>query len=439
MIWWQVLILILIGLFLFMFLRVPIAFSFLGVNLVAAYFIWGSEKGLNLLITSIESSLTNFSLLPIPLFILMGEVMFQAGIAPRMIQTVDKWIGNIPGRLSILAVGSGTLLSTLTASSMASTAMLGSTLIPEMKKQNYHKEMSIGPILGSGALASMIPPSALGVLLASLGQISVGKYLIAIILPGILMAAFYLIYIVTRAKIQPQIAPQYSTTSQIPFSEKAIDTLKYIVPLGLIIFFVIGFILLGVATPTEAAAMGVLASVILAACYRSFNMKVLVKSVEGTLKVTVMILLIVSGSTAFSQILSFSGATRELINIVSNFNTLPILIVILMLFIVLVLGTFLESLSIIMLVVPFFFPIVNTLGYDIFWFAVLLLIAIEVGTISPPFGTGLFTMKGVVSEDTTMVDIYKSAIPYIFILIALMAFVIIFPETVTWLPSMMEE
>lgn len=439
MIWWQVLILILIGLFLFMFLRVPIAFSFLIVNLVAAYFIWGSEKGLNLLITSIESSLTNFSLLPIPLFILMGEIMFQAGIAPRMIQTVDKWIGNIPGRLSILAVGSGSLLSTLTASSMASTAMLGSTLIPEMKKQQYHKTMSIGPILGSGALASMIPPSALGVLLASLGQISVGKYLIAIIVPGILMALFYSIYIITKAKLQPNLAPKYGINHYITFYEKVIDTFKYIIPLGLIIFFVIGFTFLGVATPTEAAAMGVVGSMILAGCYRSLTIDVLIKSLSGTLKVTVMILLIVSGSTAFSQILSFSGATRELINIVANIDTLPILIVILMLFIVLILGTFLESLSIIMLVVPFFFPIVNTLGFDIFWFAVLLLIAIEVGTISPPFGTGLFTMKGVVSEDTTMVDIYKSAIPYIFILIALMVFVIIFPETVTWLPNMMEK
>jgi len=437
MIWWQILVFILLGLLLLMFLRVPVAFSFLMVNIIAAFFIWGQERGLNLLINSIESSLTNFSLLPIPLFILMGEIMFQSKMAPKMIQTVDKWLGNIPGRLSILAVTSGSLLSTLTASSMASTAMLGSTLVPEMKEKKYHNTMSMGPILGSGALAALIPPSAIGVLLASLGQISVGHFLVAIVVPGILVAAFYLIYIVVRAKLQPHLAPEYAGES-VPLSVKIMDTLKYILPLGLILFFVIGLTFLGVATPTEAAAMGVIGSLVLSICYHTLTINVIVKSLAETMKVSVMILLIVSGSTAFSQILSFSGASRNLVTLVSGLETSPLLIVIIMLLLVLILGAFLESLSIIMLVVPIFFPIIQILGYDMFWFAVLLLIAIEVGTISPPFGTGLFTLKGVVSEETTMVDIYKASLPFIFLLIGVIVFVMIFPGTVTWLPGLME-
>lgn len=437
MIWWQILGFILLGLLLLMFLRVPVAFSFLMVNIIAAFFIWGQERGLNLLINSIESSLTNFSLLPIPLFILMGEIMFQSKMAPKMIQTVDKWLGNIPGRLSILAVASGSLLSTLTASSMASTAMLGSTLVPEMKEKKYHNMMSMGPILGSGALAALIPPSAIGVLLASLGQISVGHFLVAIVVPGILVAAFYLIYIVVRAKLQPHLAPEYEGES-VPLSVKIIDTLKYILPLGLILFFVIGLTFLGIATPTEAAAMGVIGSLVLSICYRTLTINVIVKSLAETMKVSVMILLIVSGSTAFSQILSFSGASRNLVTLVSGLDTSPLLIVIIMLLLVLILGAFLESLSIIMLVVPIFFPIIQILGYDMFWFAVLLLIAIEVGTISPPFGTGLFTLKGVVSKETTMVDIYKASLPFIFLLIGVIVFVMIFPGTVTWLPGLME-
>lgn len=437
MIWWQILVFILLGLLLLMFLRVPVAFSFLMVNIIAAFFIWGQERGLNLLINSIESSLTNFSLLPIPLFILMGEIMFQSKMAPKMIQTVDKWLGNIPGRLSILAVTSGSLLSTLTASSMASTAMLGSTLVPEMKEKKYHNTMSMGPILGSGALAALIPPSAIGVLLASLGQISVGHFLVAIVVPGILVAAFYLIYIVVRAKLQPHLAPEYEGES-VPLSMKIMDTLKYILPLGLILFFVIGLTFLGVATPTEAAAMGVIGSLVLSICYRTLTINVIIKSLAETMKVSVMILLIVSGSTAFSQILSFSGASRNLVTLVSGLETSPLLIVIIMLLLVLILGAFLESLSIIMLVVPIFFPIIQILGYDMFWFAVLLLIAIEVGTISPPFGTGLFTLKGVVSEETTMVDIYKASLPFIFLLIGVIVFVMIFPGTVTWLPGLME-
>ena len=437
MIWWQILIWILLGLLFLMFLRVPVAFSFLTVNSIAAFYIWGEEKGLGLLITSIESSLTNFSLLPIPLFILMGELMFQSKMAPKMIQTVDKWIGNIPGRLSILAVGSGSLLSTLTASSMASTAMLGSTLVPEMKEKKYHNSMAMGPILGSGALAALIPPSAIGVLLASLGQISVGHFMVSIIVPGILVAVFYFIYIVVRAKIQPRLAPEYKG-EKVSFSEKIKHTIIYIFPLGFILFCVIGLTFLGVATPTEAAALGVVGSLILSACYRTLTMKVLIKSLAETMKVSVMILLIVSGSTAFSQILSFSGASRNLVTLVTSLDVSPLLIIIFMLLIVLILGTFLESLSIIMLVVPIFFPIVQILGYDMFWFAVLILLAIEVGTISPPFGTGLFTLKGVVSEETTMVDIYKASIPFIFLLIGVITFIMIFPETVFWLPSFME-
>ncbi len=420
-----------------MLFRVPIAFAFLLVNIVAAYFIWGEKEGLDLLISSMGGALTNFSLLPIPLFILMGEIMFQSGIAPKMINTVDKWFGNVPGRLSMLAVGSGALLSTLTASNMASTAMLGSTLIPEMENKNYSKTMAIGPILGSGALAAMIPPSALGILLASMGQVSVGQFLIAIILPGLLMAVIYMIYIIIRAVTSPHLAPAYEQSSA-SIEEKATDTLKYIAPLGLIFLLVLGFIFLGIATPTEAAALGALGSIILSACNKQLNLDVIVKSLSGTLKITVMILLIISGSTAFSQILSFSGATRNLVSIVQNVSTVPIIVLILMLLLVIILGTFLESLSIMMLIVPIFFPIASALDFNLLWFSVLLLLAIEVGTISPPFGTGLFAMKGVVSRNTTMMTIYSSAIPFIFLLIGLIVLIICVPSIVTWLPSMME-
>ncbi|WP_096200504.1 TRAP transporter large permease [Bacillus sp. FJAT-45350] len=434
--WWQLLLVILISLIGLMFLRVPVAFAFLMVNIVASFFIWGGEKGLTLLITSIENSLTNFSLLPIPLFILMGEIMFRAGIAPRMIETVDKWLGKLPGRLSLLAVGGGTLLSTLTASTMASTAMLGSTLIPEMEKQKYHKSMAMGPILGSGVLAVMIPPSALGVLLASMGQISVGAFLIAIIIPGILMAVLYTIFIIVWAKMNPHLAPAYDI-QETPFIEKVTATMKYILPLGLIVFFVIGFMFLGIATPTEAAAMGVIASMILAICYRKLTLDVLIQSLSGTMKITVMILIVVSASTAFSQILSFSGATRNLVNLVGGFEFAPVIILLILLLTVIVLGTFLESLSIMMLVIPIFFPIVAALDFNLLWFAVLLLITIEIGTITPPFGVGLFVMKGVAPKGTKMLDIYTAAVPYILLQVLLLVLVILFPTIVTWLPDIM--
>ena len=189
--WWLILIIIFVALVVLMAVGVPVAFAFLAINIVGVYIFWNGIAGLNQLMLSIYESVTSFALLPVPLFVLMGEIMFRSGIATRQMEVLDSWLGRIPGRLSLLAVGGGTLFATLTGSAMAGAAMLGSTLVPEMEKKGYSKAMSLGPILGSGGLAIMIPPSALGVLLAALGEFSVGKFLVAIIIPGFIMGALY--------------------------------------------------------------------------------------------------------------------------------------------------------------------------------------------------------------------------------------------------------
>ena len=289
--WWLIFLLIMISLLFLFAINVPVAFSFLVVNMAAAFFLWGGQKGLDQIILSIYGSVINFTMLPIPLFVLMGEVMFRSGVAPKMIETIDKWLGSIPGRLSLMAVLSGTLFSTLSGSSMASTAMLGSVLVPEMEKRGYKKPMSIGPILGSGGLAIMIPPSALGVILASLARFSVGDLLIAIIIPGFIMAGLYMAYVIIRSFLQPHLAPAY-VVAQIPLSEKIWDSIRYILPLGSIVFLVIGLIFLGVATPTESAALGALGCFVLAFLYRGLSWKVLKTTFVGTIRTTVMIFVI---------------------------------------------------------------------------------------------------------------------------------------------------
>ena len=207
--WPLVLLLIFGGLIVLMITGMPIAFCFMLINIIGMYAFFGGMLGLEQLVTTIYSSLTTFILLPIPLFILMGEVMFHSGIAPKLIETLDKWMGRIPGRLSLLAVAVGTVLSTLTGTSLASVAMLGSVLVPEMEKHGYRKSMSLGPILGSGGLAMMIPPSALAVLCGAIAELSIGKLLIAIICPGLLIAFIYALYIIIRCVLQPSIAPSY--------------------------------------------------------------------------------------------------------------------------------------------------------------------------------------------------------------------------------------
>lgn len=434
--WWAVLSLLVFSLIGLMFIRVPVAFAFMAVNIVAAIFLWGQEKGLVQVVKSIDESLSNFALAPIPLFILMGEVMFRTGIAPKMIETVDKWVGRLPGRLSLLSVGAGTLLSTLTGSSVASTAMLGSTLLPEMIKKGYKKELSMGPIMASGTLAVMIPPSSLGVLLASIGKISIGKFMIAIIIPGILMAAIFSLYIIIRAKMNPELAPMY-VMKPVPMAEKLKATMLYILPLGVIVFLVVGLIFLGIATPTQSAAMGVFGSMLLAASYGRLTIKNIFESVVETMKTSVMILMIVAGSAIFSQILSFSGASRNLVQFVGDLQLSAFVTILFMLFLIFLMGTFMESLSILMITLPIFIPIAQMLGIDLIWLATMLLIMVEFGTMSPPFGMGLFVMKGVAPKDTTMGDVYKAAFPFRSLDLVVVMLIMAFPGLTTWLPKLM--
>ncbi|MFC1979400.1 TRAP transporter large permease subunit [Chloroflexota bacterium] len=434
---WPLVLLLILGSFVVLMASgLPVAFCFMLVNLVGVFVLMGGGAGLRQLTLSIYDSVTIFTLLPLPLFILMGEVMFHSGIAPLMMDALDKWLGRLPGRLGLLAVGGGTLMATLSGVSMASIAVLGSTLVPEMEKRGYKKPMSLGPILGSGGLALMIPPSGLAVLLGAIGEISVGKILIAIIIPGLLMAVFYATYVIVRCWLQPSIAPAYEV-SHTSLLEKLVTTVRYILPLGFIIFLVVGVIFVGVATPTEAAATGALGTFILAFFYRRLNWEVVKKSMLGTLHVTGMTFLIITGAQAFSQVLAFSGATRGLVEFAVNLAIVPIVTIIAMQVIVVLLGMFMNAIAIMLITLPIFVPIVVALGFNPVWFAVLILLNIEVGTTSPPFGLNLFVMKGVAPPDTTMGDIYLAALPFIYCDLIVMALIMAFPIIVLWLPALM--
>ena len=436
--WWLLLSLMIFIILALMFIRVPVAFAFLAVNIGAYIVLLGGGRGLEQLIRNVDNALTTFALTPIPFFILMGEIAFHSGTAPKMIEALDNWFGRIPARLSLLSVGGGTSLATLTGSSISSIAVLGSTLLPDMERRGYKRPLSMGPIMGSGGLAVLIPPSALGVLLASLSQISVGQFLIAIVVPGILTAVLLALYVIARSVVNPELAPKYEPGS-VSLAEKLKLTAQYILPLAIIVFLVIGLIILGVATPTEAAAMGVVGSLLLAALDGELNRRTITKALRETLKITTMILFLVAGSAAFSQILAFTGAANQLVRFVSGLDASTLIILIAMQLIVLVMGTFMEPVSIMLITLPIFVPIAQALGFDMLWFATLLLVNIEVGMISPPFGLGLFAMKATAPEDTTMAQVYSAAIPICLLYIAVMALLIAVPGLVTWLPNVMAE
>ena len=434
--WWLALLLLFFSFFILLLIGMPVAFAFLLVNIVGVFCFWGGAIGLNQLVLSIDTSVSSFALLPVPMFILMGEVMFQSGVGFQMMDVLDKWMGRIPGRLALISVAAGTLFATLSGAAMGSVALLGSVLTPEMEKRGYKKPMSLGPVLGSGGLAIMIPPTALGVILATLGEFSVGRLLIAIVVPGLMMALSFTIYIVVRCKLQPSLAPPYDVTPT-PLLKKIVAFVAYVLPLGSIFFLVVGLIFFGVASPTEAAAVGALGCFILAAAYGKLSWQVAKKAITEALAIIVMVFMIFTGSTAFSQILAYTGATEGLTRLAIGLPVVPLGLLMLMQVVLLVMGMFIEQVSIMMITVPIFMPIVRSMGWDPIWFGTIMLLNMEMATISPPFGLSLFVMKGVAPRDTTMGDIYRAAIPFLLLNLVVMALLMLFPQVVLWLPGMM--
>jgi tripartite ATP-independent transporter DctM subunit len=418
-----------------MALGLPVAFAFIAANIVGALVFLGGGRGVAQLINNSSSALTNFALVPVPLFLLMGELFFHTGLARRMFDAIDQLLGRVPARLSFVTVAGGTAFATLSGSSMASTALLGSLMVPEMSRRGYARVMSIGPILGVGGLAMLIPPSALAVLLGTLARIDVGQLLIAGLVPGLILAGLYAILILVLAQAAPHLAPAYDV-APVALATRMRLLVTDILPMGLVVFLVVGLILLGWATPSEAAAFGALGVLMLALAFHRLSWPALVRSVAGALKVTVMAFMIVLGSTTFSQILAFSGATGGLLAWATGFEASPLAMLLAMFGILLVLGMFMDQLSMMLITVPIFFPLAQSLGFDLIWFGVIVLLALEISFTTPPFGLLLFVMRGVAPPGTTMVEIYRSAIPFMACALLLVALLIWQPQLALFLGAL---
>jgi tripartite ATP-independent transporter DctM subunit len=433
--WYFVLFIMLGLLFVFFFSGLPVAFAFITLNFIAIYIWMGGVTGFIMVVPSAFQMLNNFILVPTALFIIMGMIIFHSGAGWLVIDALDRWVGRVPGRLSVLSVASGTIFAAVSGVPMGTTAMLGSVFVPEMRRQGYSKAMSLGPVLGGGGLAMIIPPSAMAVILGGLAKTSIGDLLIACVIPGLILSGLYISYILFQAIRHPESAPKYEG-KRFSFMER-IASLRYIVPLLGVVFLVTGVIFVGVATPTEAAATGALASFILVAVYRKLNWSALRKTLTSSVQVTVMVMMIIIGSVAFSQILAYTGCTAALAQFATELTLPSIFVVIAMQIVIIILGCFMDLISITMITVPIFIPIVNVLGFDMTWFCTMMLINLGAATLSPPFGMLLFTIKGVVPEDITMIDIIRAAIPYFAMCIITIGLLMAFPRLALWLPGLM--
>jgi tripartite ATP-independent transporter DctM subunit len=434
---WQLAALLLLGgSTVLLLLGMPVALSFVAINIVGAFLYLSGEAGLSQVVRNSVVSVMSFSLTPIPLFILMGEVLFHTGLAVRVIDGVERLIRQVPGRLAVVAVVAGTVFSAISGSTIATTAMLGSLMLPIMLARGYHPTMATGPIMAIGAVDMLIPPSALTVLLGSLSGISISKLLIGGVVPGLMLSVAFVVYIIVRAKISPKLAPPTPIAAAAGWENWRL-LLLYVVPLITIFAVVVGAMSAGFATPTESAALGAIATMALAALYRVLTVDALVRSLRGTVAITGMILFIILGATTFSQILSFSGATDGIVSLILGQGFSELALVALMMATLVFLGIFVDQVSMMLITLPVFMPLVTRLGVDPIWFGVLFLICMQLGLLLPPHGLLLMTMRGVAPPEVTFAHIFQAVVPYVIMSLLLLGLLLLVPQIATWLPNLL--
>lgn len=418
-----------------MALGLPVALAFFAANIAGAVIFLGYPAGLVSMVRGSMASITNFTLAPIPLFLMMGEVLMQTGVAFKAVAAIDRLITRVPGRLAVVAVAGGTVFSALSGSTIATTAMLGNSLLPQMIQRRYHPTMAMGPIMAIGGVDMLIPPSALAVLLGSLARIPVAELLIGGIVPGLIMSALFVAYIVLRCWIEPGLAPSDETLQRYTLRERWMPFVQHVVPLFAIFLVVVGGIFTGIASPTDSAALGAVLTVAITIAYRALTWKILINSLREVAKVTTMIFFIIAASLTFSQILAFSGATDGALAQIMQHQFTPLTAVLWMVAILLVLGCFVDQASMMLLTLPFFMPIAQALNIDLVYLGVVFLISMQIGLLTPPFGLLLFVMKGVAPPGMRMAQIYAAATPFALLTLAVLSMVIYYAPLATWLPG----
>ncbi|MEN9771210.1 MAG: hypothetical protein RLZZ180_2840 [Pseudomonadota bacterium] len=418
-----------------LFIGMPVALTFLAVNLVGAWLYMGGEVGLVQLARSSVSSVAAFALTPIPLFVLMGEVLFHTGLAHKVIEGIDRLITRVPGRLAVVAVVAGTVFSAISGSTIATTAMLGSLMLPVMLARGYHPTLATGPIMAIGAVDMLIPPSALTVLLGSLSGISISKLLLGGIVPGLILSLAFIAWIILRVRLTPSLAPQEAQAARYTGWQRWHLLVAYVLPTMSIFGVVVGALSAGWATPTECAALGAFATMVLAALYRRLSWQALRSALMGTAGISGMILFIILGATTFAQLLSFSGASNGLVQLITGQGWSKEMIVVGMMAFLIFLGLFVDQVSMMMITLPIFMPIVSSLGIDPIWFGVMFLMCMQMGLLLPPHGLLLMTMRGVAPPEVRTSQIFKAVIPYVLMSLMLLVAIFFWPAIATWLPS----
>ena len=427
---------ILLGTMLLMLLTgLPVAFVLLSLSAIGFWLLRGPTSLTSMSLVTF-TYITKDIFLALPTFIFMAAVLEISGLGSAMYAMMHKWMAGLRGGLAMGTVAISTVMAAMTGSVATATLTMGLLAYPEMEQRGYDKRMIVGCIPAGGALGALIPPSVLMIVVAAVTTLSIGKLFIAGAIPGLLTSLGFILYIGIRCWKNPKMGPPISPEERVGWGEKFKSLRMAGLPL-LIIFLVLGLIYLGVATPSEAGGIGAFGALICAAIYGNLTFKNLLKATTTALRITVMLMwLLVAGGT-FSQLIGIVGVQSYLRDLLLALTVSPLAIVIGILALVYILGMFIDATPIAVVFLPIFYPIVNALGFDMLWFGLLFTMDLLVGVMTPPFGMVLFYFKGLNIPGVTMMDIYRSIIPYVLIMTLVMILLFLVPELAVWLPNQM--
>ncbi|MFH1125243.1 MAG: TRAP transporter large permease subunit [Pseudomonadota bacterium] len=430
--WELIAVILFVGLLVLLASGLPVAFALGSVAMISAFFVWGPD-GASVIASTAYAVGDNYLFIAVPLFIMMGEVASDCELTGDAFVATDGILGRLPGGLAIATVGTACIFGAVSGASIAACAAVGTMALPEMFKRGYDRALAVGAVGGGACLDILIPPSILMVLYGFISGVSISKLFFAGIVPGLLSAGMFSVYIIGRCILNPNLAPGRSTATL----KETVTRLVLLLPLIVLMVVVLGSMWLGVATPSEAAGIGVFGALLFALARRRLNWRVLKKVTLSALKMSCMLYFIIIGATFFTQLLAYVGVAASISESVTKLPFPPWLIVVGMQVVVIFLGFFVDAGSILLITTPIFVPVVVGLGLDPLWFGILIMINCELSTITPPVGLNLYVLKGV-SPDTPFSTIVRGVAPYWFLHLMTMVLVGVFPPLATWLPGLMK-
>ncbi len=420
-------------LFVFIFLGIPVSFSLITVSALFGLLLFGENIFQQMFGALLQAS-TNFSLSAIPLFVLMGAILERSGLARRLYEALQLWLGGFSGGLAMSTMLMCGIFAASSGIVGAVEIVVGMMAIPAMAKYKYDRALTAGTICAGGSLGTIIPPSVIVVVYASMAQLSIGQLFAATLVPGVLMMVLFLLYIGVRCWITPSLAPAVPEMQATPLGVKLGITLKALIPPFLLIFAVLGSMLAGIASPTESAAVGAFGAALLALCFRELTINRLVEALVSTITITAMIMLIVTGGTMFTAIFATSGGGWMLADFMSEMDLSAYWLILALMFIVLVAGMVLDWISIVLIFVPIFMPLVKAAGIDPIWFAVMFMVVVQTAYLTPPLAPSIFYLRSIAPPEMTYRDMYKGVLPFIAIQLLLFLIILAVPDIATWLP-----